>query len=89
MADIFGAVGDGEVTLFGEHGDAGLRGVVVEVAVAASDGEWWAGGYDAWAGEEAFVNGVAEVDGHEGERAYVADAGEACLRVRWALTTLA
>ncbi len=73
----FGAVGDGEVTLFGEHGDAGFGGVVVEVAVAAGDGEWWAGGDDARAGDEAFVDGVAEIDGHEGERAYVADAGEA------------
>src|SRR6202042_1393435 len=65
------------VTLFGEHGDAGFGGVVVEVSVPAGDGEWWAGGYDARSGDEAFVNGVAEIDGHEGERAYVADAGEA------------
>ena len=76
VSDLFGAVGDGEVTLFGEHGDAGLGGVVVEVAVAAGDGEWRAGGYDPRAGEEAFVDGVAEVDGHEGEGTYVADAGE-------------
>jgi hypothetical protein len=77
VADLFGTVGDGEVALRGEHGHACLRGVVVEVAVAAGDGECGAGGYDAWARDQAFVDGVAEIDGHEGERAYVADAGEA------------
>ena len=45
--------------------------------MAAGDGEWWAGGDDARAGDEAFVDGVTEIDGHEGERADVADGGEA------------
>ena len=44
--------------------------------MTAGDGERRAGGDDARAGDEAFVDGVAEVDGHEGTGADVADGGE-------------
>ena len=77
LADLVGAVGDAEVAVFGEEGDGGFRGVVVEVAVAAGDGEAGAGGDDARAGNEAGVDVLAQVDGEEGERADVADGGEA------------
>ncbi len=63
----------------GEHGDAGFRGVVVEVAVTSGNGEWRAGGDDARTRDEAFVDGVAEIDRHERPGAYVADGGEACI----------
>ena len=55
------------------------RGVVVEVAVAAGDGDARAGGDDARPGDEAGVDVVAQVDREEGRRAYVADGGEAGL----------
>lgn len=77
LADLIVAVGNGEVALLGEHLHGGLRGVVVEIAVAASDGDAGAGGDDAWAGDEAGVDVAAEIDGEEGGRADVADGGEA------------
>ena len=77
LANLVGAVGDSEVAVGGKEGDGGFGGVVVEVAVAAGDGEAGARGDDARAGDVAGVDVVAEVDGEEGDGADVADGGEA------------
>ena len=61
VLNLVGAVGDLEVTLRGEHGDAGLRGVVVQVAVSAGDGDAGAGGDDARSGDELLVDAVAQI----------------------------
>ena len=51
LAHLLGAVGDPKVTLFREHHDAGLRRIIVQVAVAAGDGYAWPGSDDARARE--------------------------------------
>ena len=77
LAHLLGAVGDREVALVGEHHDAGLRRIVVEVAVAAGDRDAGPGGDDARAGNESCIDAVAEIDREKRQRADVANGGEA------------
>ncbi len=77
LADLVGTVGDAEVAVSWEESDGGFGRVVVEVAVAAGDGEAGAGGDDARARDVAGVDVLAQVDRREGRRADVADGGEA------------
>ena len=78
-ADFIGAVGDhAAADLFhaGERaaGGAGHFELLAEVAVAAGDGDHRAGGVDARAGGEAFVDRALEAEGGAAE---IADGGEA------------
>ena len=56
------AVGDAEVTLLGKHHDASLRREVIQIAMAARNGNCGTAGHDAGADQITFVDGVAQVD---------------------------
>jgi hypothetical protein len=72
-------VGNLKVVLFRKERFGDFRSVVVEVPVAASDGNAGPRRDDARTGDEAGIDVVAEVDGEEGERTDIANGGKAGL----------
>src|SRR3984957_3181031 len=76
VPDLIDAVGDLEVALVGEHYHPRLRGKIVQIAVAAGDGDGRTAGHDARAGNQSFIDAVAEIDGEKWQRADVPHGGE-------------
>ena len=59
------AISYGEVAFVGEHAHARLRGKIIEIAMAAGDGDGRAAGHNARAGDKAFIDGIAEINGEK------------------------
>ena len=76
VTELINAVGDLKVTLLGEHRDASLRRKIVEVAVASGDGDARAAGDYARTGNQAVVDGVAQIDGEKRRGADIANGSE-------------
>src|SRR4051812_13655966 len=77
MTDLIGSISDPIVPLFREHADARLRGIVIQVAVSAGDGNAGAAGDDPRPDDETLADGIPKIYRQERERADVANRGEA------------
>src|ERR1051326_4689825 len=77
VANLVNAIGDLEVALFRKHGDACLRRKVIQVAVPAGNRDARPAGYDTRSGNQAFIDGVAQINGQKWKRAHIAHAGKA------------
>ena len=77
VANLLGRVGDLVVAFFGEEHHPCLGRVVVQIAVAAGNGDRGAASHDAWADDESLINAVAQIDRHERPGPHITNAGEA------------
>src|SRR5262249_55147571 len=77
VPDLVNAVSNLKIALLGKHRHARLRGIIVQVAVTAGDGNAGTAGHDPRTGNQSFVDRISQIDGKERLGADVAHAGKA------------